>query len=187
MNDLHPPRHAANRREDLLGKPLSVLGEGSVGSTFPNGCHVAEVEIDPETGMTEIVRYTTVDDSGTVISHPVVEGQVHGAVTQGAGQVFGEQGVYDAASGQFLSGSFMDYLMPRAGMIRSMTVGDEPLPTRLNALGAKGVGEAGCGGSLPALTNAVMDALRPLGIHSLDMPLPPNRIWHAIRGAGRPG
>lgn len=187
MNDLHPPRHAANRREDLLGKPLSVLGEGSVGSTFPNGCHIAEVEIDPETGMTEIVRYTTVDDSGTVISHPVVEGQVHGAVTQGAGQVFGEQGVYDAASGQFLSGSFMDYFMPRAGMIRSMTVGDEPLPTRLNALGAEGVGEAGCGGSLPALTNAVMDALRPLGIHHLDMPLPPNRIWHAIRGAGRPG
>jgi aerobic carbon-monoxide dehydrogenase large subunit len=164
-------------------KVLRVLGEGSVGSTFPNGCHVAEVEIDPETGVTEIVNYTAVDDSGTVVSHPVVEGQVHGAVIQGAGQVFGEEGVYDAGSGQFLTGSFMDYFMPRAGMIRSMTVGDEPLPTKLNVLGAKGVGEAGCGGSLPALTNAVMNALGPLGIHHLDMPLTSNKLWHAIQGA----
>ncbi len=172
----------ASKHGGVGGEPLSVLGEGSVGSTFPNGCHIAEVEIDPETGTTEIAGYTAVDDSGTVVSHPVVEGQVHGAVTQGAGQIFGEQGVYDS-SGQFLSGSFMDYFMPRAGMIRRMNVGDEPLPTRLNALGAKGVGEAGCGGSLPALSNAVMDALRPLGIDHLDMPLTPNRIWHAIRGA----
>jgi carbon-monoxide dehydrogenase large subunit len=156
-----------------------------VGSTFPNGCHVAEVEIDPETGVTEIVNYTAVDDTGTVISHPVVEGQVHGAVTQGAGQVFGEHGVYDGESGQFLSGSFMDYFMPRAGMIRKLTVGDEPLPTKLNVLGAKGVGEAGCGGSLPALTNAVMNALGPLGIHHMDMPLTPSRVWQAIRGAKR--
>jgi carbon-monoxide dehydrogenase large subunit len=172
----------ARKHASADGKPFSVLGEGSVGSTFPNGCHIAEVEIDPDTGVTAIVNYTAVDDSGTVVSHPVVEGQVHGAVTQGAGQIFGEQGVYDA-SGQFLSGSFMDYYMPRAGMIRRMNVGDEPLPTRLNALGAKGVGEAGCGGSMPALANAVMHALRPLGIDHLDMPLTPNRVWHAIRGA----
>ena len=167
------------------GSPLAVIGEGSVGSTFPNGCHVAEVEIDPETGVTLITNYTAVDDTGTVISHPIVEGQVHGAVLQGAGQVFGEDGVYDAQSGQLLSGSFMDYFMPRAGMIRNLSVGDEPLPTKLNVLGAKGVGEAGCGGSLPALTNAVMNALGPLGIHHLDMPLTPNRVWQAIRGAKR--
>ena len=167
------------------GTPLSMVGEDSVGSTFPNGCHIAEVEIDPETGVTRIVGYTAVDDNGTVISHPIVEGQIHGAVVQGAGQVFGEDGVYDAQSGQLLSGSFMDYFMPRAGMIPSMNVGDEPLPTKLNALGAKGVGEAGCGGSLPALTNAVMNALGPLGIHHLDMPLTPNRVWQAIRGAKR--
>ena len=102
-----------------------------------------------------------------------------------ARQVFGEDGVYDAQSGQLLSGSFMDYFMPRAGMIPRMNVGDEPLPTKLNALGAKGVGEAGCGGSLPALTNAVMNALGPLGIHHLDMPLTPNKVWQAIRGAQR--
>jgi len=164
---------------------LVVLGEGSVGSTFPNGCHIAEVEIDPETGVTEVVNYTAVDDCGTVISHAIVEGQVHGAVIQGAGQVFGEQGVYDPESGQLLTGSFMDYCMPRAGMIRNMKIGDEPLPTKLNVLGAKGVGEAGCGGSLPALTNAVMNALGPLGIHHLDMPLTPNKLWHAISAAGR--
>jgi carbon-monoxide dehydrogenase large subunit len=175
----------ARKHADGTGSALSVVGEDSVGSTFPNGCHIAEVEIDPQTGVTEIVDYTAVDDSGTIVCHPVVEGQVHGAVMQGAGQVFGEQGVYDAGSGQFLSGSFMDYFMPRAGMIRSMNVGDEPLPTKLNVLGAKGVGEAGCGGSLPALTNAVMNALGPLGIHHLDMPLTPNRVWHAIHNAGQ--
>ena len=175
----------ARKQGGKKDNPLNVIGEGSVGSTFPNGCHVAEVEVDPETGVTEIVNYTAVDDTGTVISHPVVEGQVHGAVIQGAGQVFGEHGVYDAVSGQFLSGSFMDYYMPRAGMIRKLTVGDEPLPTKLNVLGAKGVGEAGCGGSLPALTNAVMNALGPLGIHHMDMPLTPSRVWQAIRGAKR--
>jgi carbon-monoxide dehydrogenase large subunit len=163
--------------------PWSVIGEASVGSTFPNGCHIAEVEIDPDTGVTNIANYTAVDDSGTVISHPVVEGQIHGAVIQGAGQVFGEHGVYDPDSGQFLTGSFMDYAMPRAGMIRNINVGDQPLPTKLNVLGAKGVGEAGCGGSLPALTNAVMNALAPLGIHHLDMPLTPNKIWDAIQSA----
>jgi carbon-monoxide dehydrogenase large subunit len=166
-------------------KTFNVIGEGVVGSTFPNGCHIAEVEIDPDTGVSEIVAYTAVDDTGTVISHPIVEAQVHGAVTQGAGQVFGEHAVYDSHSGQLLTGSFMDYFMPRAGMIRTMTVADVPLPTQLNSTGAKGVGEAGCGGSLPALTNAVMDALGPLGIHHLDMPLTPAKLWHAINNAKR--
>ena len=175
----------AKKHAGKEGGPLTVTGEDSVGSTFPNGCHIAEVEVDPETGVTRIANYTAVDDTGIVISHPIVEGQIHGAVVQGAGQVFGEDAVYDPQTGQLLSGSFMDYTMPRAGMIRNLNVGDEPLPTKLNVLGAKGVGEAGCGGSLPALTNAVMNALGPLGIHHLDMPLTPSRVWHAIRSAKR--
>jgi carbon-monoxide dehydrogenase large subunit len=171
-------RHAGRKPS-----PLDVLAEGSVGSTFPNGCHVAEVEIDPETGVTQIARYTAVDDTGTVISHSIVEGQVHGAVAQGIGQILGEEGTYDPQSGQLLTGSFMDYYMPRAGLLRAINVDEVALPTKLNVLGAKGVGEAGCGGSMPAVANAIMNALAPLGIHHLDMPLTPNKLWKAIQTA----
>jgi carbon-monoxide dehydrogenase large subunit len=164
-------------------KALDVVGEGSVGSTFPNGCHVAEVEVDPETGVTEIVAYNTVDDCGTVINHAVVEGQIHGAVVQGAGQVFGEKAFYDPGSGQLLTGTFQDYYMPRAGILKHIRVEDRPVPSRLNVLGAKGVGEAGCTASIPALNNAVIDALRPLGISHLDMPLTPLRVWEALQKA----
>jgi carbon-monoxide dehydrogenase large subunit len=108
---------------------------------------------------------------------------VHGGVAQGAGQVFGEHVVYDPATAQLLTGSFMDYVMPRAGWLRGMDVHDHPVPTPTNALGAKGVGESGCSGSLPALVNAAMDALAPLGIRHLDMPLTPARVWHAIQRA----
>jgi len=163
--------------------PLDVLAESSIGSTFPNGCHVAEVEVDPDTGITELVRYTAVDDTGTVVSHSIVEGQVHGAVVQGIGQILGEEGTYDPVSGQLLAGSFMDYFMPRAGLLKSITVDEVPLPTAINVLGAKGVGEAGCGGSMPAVANAVLDALGPLGIHHLDMPLTPAKVWQAIQTA----
>jgi len=163
--------------------PLNTIAEGSFGTTFPNGCHVAEVEIDPETGAATIVRYTAVDDLGTVINPILAEGQVHGGVVQGAGQVFSEEAVYDQASGQLLTGSFMDYGMPRAGMLRSIHVHDHPVPTSTNALGAKGVGESGCSGSLPALVNATVDALHPLGIVHLDMPFTPCNLWEAIRVA----
>ena len=166
--------------------PLDTTAEGNFGMSFPNGCHVAEVEIDPETGAATIERYTAVDDLGRVVSPVLVEGQVHGGVAQGAGQVFGEHAVYDPASAQFLTGSFMDYAMPRAGWLRAMDVHDHPVPTPTNALGAKGVGESGCSGSLPALVNAAIDALAPLGIKHLDMPLTPARVWAAIRAA-RPG
>ena len=166
--------------------PLDLIAEGTFGATYPNGCHIAEVEIDPETGATTIERYTAVDDLGNVVNHTLVEGQVQGGVVQGAGQAFGEHAVYDAATAQLLTGSFMDYVMPRAGGMPDIGVYDHPVPTPMNALGAKGVGEAGCTGSLPALVNAVLDALRPLGIRHLDMPLTPARLWTAIRRASSP-
>jgi carbon-monoxide dehydrogenase large subunit len=167
--------------------PLDTVAEGVFGQSFPNGCHIAEVEIDPETGDANIDRYTAVDDLGHVINHELVEGQVHGGVTQGAGQVFGEHAVYDPETAQLLTGSFMDYPMPRAGVLRGMAVLDHPVPTATNALGAKGVGESGCTGALPALVNATVDALRPLGIRHLDMPFTPARLWAAIRAAGKSG
>lgn len=170
----------------ILGKrtphPLNTVAEGAFGVSFPNGCHIAEVEIDPETGTTRIERYTTVDDLGTVINPQLVEGQVHGGVVQGLGQAFGEQAVYDA-DGQLLSGTFLDYTMPRAGWLRAIDVHEHAVPTKTNALGAKGVGESGCTGSLPALSNAVIDALRPLGITQLDMPFTPPRLWQAMQKA----
>ena len=158
-----------------------------VPGTFPNGCHIAEVEIDPETGETEIVSYVACDDVGNIINHQVVEGQMQGGVTQGAGHIFGEQAIYDA-SGQLLTGSFMDYAMPRAGLVGGLTVTDFAVPTATNPLGAKGVGEGGVTGSMPCLMNAVMDALRPAGVKRFDMPANQQRVWAAIRAAknGKP-
>ena len=160
---------------------FSIVGEGSFGSTFPNDCHIAEVEIDPDTGRTTVASYVAVDDFGVVVNDTIVEGQVHGAVMQSAGQVFGEHAVYDRDSGQLLTGSFLDYYMPRAGLIRDIRMEEHPTASRVSPLGIKGMGEAGCTAALPALTNAVMDALRPLGIAHLDMPLTPAKIWSAIR------
>ena len=163
--------------------PIDVMAEGSFGSTFPNGCHITEVEIDPATGASRIVAYNAVDDCGNVINHTIVEGQVHGAVTQGAGQIFGEQVVYDRSSGQLVTGSFMDYCMPRAGLVPAIQVQDYPVPSVSNTLGVKGVGESGCTASIPSLANAVVDALRPLGVGHLDMPMTPAKLWHAIQTA----
>ncbi len=163
--------------------PMNTLAEATVGSTWPNGCHIAEVEIDPDTGVTEIASYVAVDDSGVIINHHIVEGQVHGGVTQGAGQMFYEHVIYDRASGQLQTGSFMDYCMPRAGFLRNIKVGDHPLPSKLNAIGAKGVGESGCTASLPAIANAMTDALRPAGVGHLDMPYTPSKVWHSIQAA----
>jgi carbon-monoxide dehydrogenase large subunit len=153
-----------------------------VGGTFPNGCHIAEVEIDPQTGETEIVSYVACDDVGTIINHQIVEGQMHGGVTQGAGHVLLEQGVYDE-SGQLLTGSFMDYAMPRAGLVGGLTVLDHAVPTASNPLGAKGVGEGGVTGSMPAVMNAVIDALRQAGVRHFDMPATPHRVWQALQAA----
>jgi carbon-monoxide dehydrogenase large subunit len=154
----------------------------AVPSTFPNGCHVAEVEIDPETGIVQIVGYTGVNDFGTIVNPMLVAGQMHGGVAQGIGQALMECVSYDA-SGQPITGSFMDYALPRAEDIPMMAVGDHPVPAKSNPLGTKGCGEAGCAGSLSTIVNAVVDALSEYGIAHIDMPLTPERVWRAINDA----
>ena len=151
--------------------------------TFPNGCHVCEVEVDPDTGAVSVVRYSVVDDVGRMINPMLVKGQIHGGVVQGLGQGLSELLAYDAATGQLLAGSFMDYAMPRADEYPFFDVESHEVPTRINPLGAKGVGEAGTVGALPALVNAVNDAVAPLGVRHVDMPVTPERVWNAIRAA----
>jgi carbon-monoxide dehydrogenase large subunit len=153
-----------------------------VPSTFPNGCHVAEVEIDPDTGVVQIVRYTGVNDFGTIVNPMLVAGQLHGGVAQGIGQALMEKVSYDS-SGQPITGSFMDYAMPRAQDIPMMAVGDHPVPAKSNPLGTKGCGEAGCAGSLSTIVNAVLDALAEFGITHIDMPLTSERVWRTIQDA----
>jgi aerobic carbon-monoxide dehydrogenase large subunit len=167
------------------GVPSSLdaqhISEGAA-STFPNGCHVAEVEIDPQTGATEVVKYSCVNDFGTVINPMIVEGQLHGGAVQGIGQALMEMTVYDA-EGQFLTGSYMDYALPRATDAPTFAVASHPVPAKTNPLGVKGCGEAGCAGALTSVMNAVVDALSDYGIHHIDMPATPFRIWQAIRAA----
>jgi carbon-monoxide dehydrogenase large subunit len=153
-------------------------------ATYPNGCHVCEVEIDPDTGHVDLVSYLVVDDVGTVINPLTLAGQIHGGVAQGMGQILMEQIVYDPSSGQLLTASFMDYAMPRADTMCAVRIVSNPVPTASNLLGAKGAGEAGCVGALPAVMIAVMNALAPLGVRELDMPATSARVWHAIRDAG---
>ena len=152
-------------------------------NTYPNGCHICEVEIDPDTGALDIVRYVVIDDVGTVVNPIGLKGQIHGGIAQGLGQALMEQVVYDRESGQNLTGSFMDYSMPRADAMPYMEITSNPVPTKRNPLGAKGAGEAGTVGALPAIINAIVDALSPLGVKTLDMPATSARIWHAIRDA----
>ena len=147
--------------------------------SFPGGAHVAEVEIDPDTGVIDILNYVAVDDCGRVINHVLLEGQTFGAIVQGVGQVLYEHVVYDE-SGQLLTGSFMDYVMPKMDILTGARIYEHCIPSPTNLLGAKGAGEAGTTGAIPALANAVIDALRPLGINHLDFPYSPARIWRAI-------
>jgi aerobic carbon-monoxide dehydrogenase large subunit len=165
--------------------PLDSTAEGNFGATFPNGCHVAEVELDPATGVITLERYTSTDDVGTVVSPKLVEGQVHGGVVQGVGQVLGEHAIYDRESAQFMTGSFMDYTMPHAGIIRAFSANYRPVPTATNALGAKGVGESGCSGAMPSTMNAVMSVLRQAGVTDMEMPATPARVWSALQAAQR--
>ena len=151
--------------------------------TFPAGTHICEVEIDPDTGATTVVNFSACDDFGNIINPMIVEGQVHGGLAQGIGQALLEQCVYDAESGQLLTGSYMDYAMPRADDVPSFKVGTKVTPCTHNPLGAKGCGEAGAIGAPAALMNAVMDALAPVGVTRFDMPASPHRVWQAIRSA----
>lgn len=152
--------------------------------TFPNGCHVAEVEIDPDTGMVTLERYLCVDDYGALINPRLAQGQVHGGVAQGIGQALGEHVVYDADSGQLVSGSLMDYALPHAAGLPALEVHLEGTPTSANPLGVKGTGQAGAIAAPQAVMNAIVDALAPLGIDHVDMPATPERLWQAIRAAG---
>jgi aerobic carbon-monoxide dehydrogenase large subunit len=151
-------------------------------SAFPNGCHIAEVEVDPETGIVEVVKYSFVNDFGVVINPLLVDGQAHGGIVQGIGQALCERTVYDE-DGQLLTGSYMDYAMPRAGDAPLFVHEFHPVPATTNPLGAKGCGEAGCAGALPSVMNALIDALGEFGIRHLDMPATPERVWRAIRDA----
>ena len=169
------------------GVPTSLdinhVTDGPSASAYPNGCHVCEVEIDPDTGVVEVVKYSAVNDFGTVVNPLIVEGQLHGGVVQGIGQALMERTVYDD-DGQLLTGSFMDYALPRADDAPMFDVANHPVPAKTNPLGAKGCGEAGCAGSLTSIMNAVADALSEYGIRHIDMPATPYRVWQAIQAAG---
>jgi len=150
---------------------------------FPNGCHVCEVEIDEETGVVEVLRYSVVDDVGTVLNPLLVHGQITGGIAQGAGQILLEDIKFDPDSGQLVSGSFMDYAMPRASDLSGVEMKSNPVPTRTNPLGVKGCGEAGCVGAMPAVANAIVDALSVYGVRHIEMPATPERVWRTIREA----
>ena len=154
------------------------------GGTFPNGCHICEIEIDPQTGSLEILRYTIEDDVGTVVNPLILEGQIVGGLAQGLGQACGEHAVYDPESAQLLSATFLDYTMPRADWIPNVQFAYQEIPSHSNPLGIKGAGEAGTVGSAPALVNAVLDALSPRGVTNIDMPVTPLKIWELLQGSG---
>jgi carbon-monoxide dehydrogenase large subunit len=179
---------AEARRLRAVGKLPVDLPDGidarmkqeSPPSAFPNGCHVAEVEIDPDTGVVVVAKYSIVDDFGTLINPMLVEGQVHGGVVQGVGQALMENVVYDA-EGQLIAGSYMDYALPRADEVPPFEFDSHPVPATTNPLGAKGCGEAGTSGALPAVMNAVVDALaRARGVTHIDMPATPEQVWKAL-------
>ena len=177
----------AQRKQAAAGQAAIILDTAEVAAidnhTFPNGCHMAEVEIDPETGVTTVVRYIVCDDFGTTVNPLIVRGQVAGGVAQGMGQAILEHTVFDPDSGQLLSGSFMDYALPRAGDLPDVEVDLLEIPCATNPLGVKGAGEAGAVGSPPALINAIIDALSVDGITAIDMPATPERIWRALAAA----
>ena len=151
--------------------------------TFPNGCQAAEIEIDPETGLVDLLRYIAVDDYGNLVNPMLTEGQVHGGLVQGIGQALGENCIYEEENGQLLTGSMMDYWLPRASQIPILEVHLEGIPTKVNPLGVKGSGQAGCICAPQTIVHAVLDALSPLGIDDIDMPVTSEKIWRAITSA----
>jgi carbon-monoxide dehydrogenase large subunit len=176
----NPTRWPKGKFEGGLYENATFKGEKD---TFPNGCHICEVEVDPETGEVKLERYFVVDDVGTVMNPVGLKGQIHGGVAQGVGQILSEQVVWDRESGQLLTASFLDYAMPRADMVPSMEIKSNPVPTKYNPLGAKGAGEAGTVGAMPVVMNAIMDALAPLGVKDVAMPATAQNVWRAIQQA----
>jgi carbon-monoxide dehydrogenase large subunit len=177
-------------RLGMGGAPELLAGVGfwqPTGPTFPNGCHAAEVEIDPETGAWRLVDYTMLHDFGRVLNPMLLEGQLQGGVTQGIGQAASEQVVHDPVSGQVLTGSWMDYCIPRADELPPLVLHTLATPSPSNPLGVKGCGEAGAAGAPPAVMNALLDALAPLGVATLEMPATPERVWRAIGATRREG
>ena len=177
---------AVAQRLGRNGAPELLAGAGfwqPPGPSFPNGCHLAEVEIDPETGEWRLLAYTMLHDFGRVLNPMLLQGQLQGGVTQGIGQAACERVVHDDATGQILTGSWMDYAMPRADELPSLVLQTMATSSPGNPLGVKGCGEAGAAGAPPAVMNALVDALAPLGVVSLDMPATPERVWRAIRAA----
>ncbi|MDA1099907.1 MAG: xanthine dehydrogenase family protein molybdopterin-binding subunit [Proteobacteria bacterium] len=172
----------AQSPEGLAGDLNSALAIDTPPSTYPNGVHTCELEIDPETGTIRLDRYILVDDFGTLVNPLLVAGQVHGGIAQGIGQALMEHAIFDG-QGQLLSGSFMDYALPRADQMPNIQFEDRPVPATTNPLGVKGCGEAGTTGALPAVMNAVVDALSEFGIRHIDMPATPEKIWNAIKSA----
>ena len=166
--------------------PLDTIAETPIARAFPSGAHVAEIEIDRSTGAVTVVDYTAVNDIGNVINHTLANGQLHGGVVQGAGQVFGENCLYDEESGQLIAGSFMDYIMPHADLMPRIHTVEYAVPSSANRLGAKGAGEAGTTGAGAACLNAVINALRSAGVAQFEMPATPARIWSAMREAKAP-
>jgi carbon-monoxide dehydrogenase large subunit len=171
-------RAAADRGEPLVASETFE----TAGPSYPNGCQLCEVEVDPETGRVRIERYVMIADPGRLLNPLIVNGQLHGGIAQGIGQALLEQVAYDPASGQLLSGSFMDFALPRADDLPLFTTAFNPIAGEDNPLGVKGIGEGPTTGSPPAVVNAVLDALADRGVTRIDMPMTPERIWRALSG-----
>ena len=173
-------RESRDLPEDMQGGMDTMADFASPQMSFPNGCHVCEVEIDPETGLVAVVGYSAVDDVGTIVHETIVDGQTHGGVAQGLGQVLGEHVRY-GEDGQLLNASFMDYAMPRAHSMPKISTAHHSVACRNNPLGVKGAGESGVAGALPSAMNAIVDALTERGIDHFDLPASPERVWQALR------
>ena len=169
--------------EDLSGALDAISDQTISEASFPYGCHVCEVEIDPETGVVEIVQYTAVDDVGRAVNPMIVHGQVHGGIAQGVGQALWEQVVYDRETGQMLTGSFMDYAMPRASGLPFYVTELSEVPCTTHPLGIRPAGEGGTTPALGVVMNAVADALSVYGVTHVEMPATPERVWRAIQDA----
>jgi carbon-monoxide dehydrogenase large subunit len=168
---------------DLTGPLDAVSDETIPDASFPYGCHVCEVEVDPDTGVTRIINYVAVDDVGRAVNPMIVHGQVHGGIAQGVGQAMSEQCVYHGETGQLLSGSLMDYALPRADMLPRFTTELSEIPSTTHPLGIRPAGEGGTTPALGVMINAVVDALRDFGVMHIEMPATPERVWRAIQAA----